>query len=449
MRYHFIAIGGAVMHNLALALHQMGHQVSGSDDQIFEPSRTRLAKAGILPEKLGWNPEVITPEIDAVILGMHARIDNPEMIKAQEIGVKIYSFPEFIAHHTQDKIRVVVAGSHGKTTITSMLMHVLKSAGKEFDYLVGSQIEGFQTMVQISDAPIVILEGDEYLTSPLDSRPKFLWYHPHIALISGIAWDHMNVFPTWESYVDAFRSFAKTMPVNGYLVFDQEDQALFSLMNEDSLPGTRVGYGPHQHEVTQERCSLITKNGKIPIEVFGKHNLKNIEGARLICHQLGISDETFYQGIQSFKGAAKRMEAWKNTKSEVVFRDFAHSPSKLKATVDAVRLQYPERYVTAVFELFTYSSLNSAFLPQYQGSMDAADEAWIYYNPDQLSMKKLPYFEPSLVEESFNHPKLKVFTQAEQLWEALEHRKNQNSALMLMSSGNFNNLPLEQLKENK
>jgi hypothetical protein len=261
---------------------------------------------------------------------------------------------------------------------------------------------------QISDAPIVILEGDEYLTSPLDSRPKFLWYHPHIALISGIAWDHMNVFPTWESYVDAFRSFAKTMPVNGYLVFDQEDQALFSLMNEDSLPGTRVGYGPHQHEVTQERCSLITKNGKIPIEVFGKHNLKNIEGARLICHQLGISDETFYQGIQSFKGAAKRMEAWKNTKSEVVFRDFAHSPSKLKATVDAVRLQYPERYVTAVFELFTYSSLNSAFLPQYQGSMDAADEAWIYYNPDQLSMKKLPYFEPSLVEESFNHTKLKI-----------------------------------------
>ncbi len=446
MRYHFIAIGGAVMHNLALALHHLGHSITGSDDQIFEPSRTRLEKYGLLPAQLGWFPEKINAEMDAVILGMHARGDNPELLEAQKLGVRIFSFPEFIAHHSQDKMRLVIAGSHGKTTITSMLMHVLKQAGRSFDYLVGSQIEGFETMVQISDAPLIILEGDEYLTSPLDPRPKFLWYHPHFALISGIAWDHMNVFPTWESYVQAFRDFSNSMPSDGYLVYDESDDALTTLMKEDGLPGLHVGYSAHSYRVADEQCFLITENGReIPIEVFGEHNFKNIQGAYLLCKQIGLTDDEFYDGISTFKGAAKRMECWKNTSKEVVYRDFAHSPSKLKATVDAVRLQYPKREMLAVFELFTYSSLNADFLPQYKNAMQAADEAWVYYNPAQLELKKLPFFPPEQVALEFHHSNFRVFTDSQELFENLKKRNQENSALLLMSSGNFNNLPLEQI----
>ncbi len=446
MRYHFIAIGGAVMHNLALALHHLGHTITGSDDQIFEPSRTRLENYGLLPAQLGWFPEKINSNVDAVILGMHARGDNPELIEAQKWGIRIFSFPEFVAHHSQDKTRLVIAGSHGKTTITSMLMHVLKQARRSFDYLVGSQIEGFETMVQISDAPLIILEGDEYLTSPLDPRPKFLWYHPHFALISGIAWDHMNVFPTWESYVNAFRDFTKTLPENGFLVYDETDVALSSLMDENELPGKRVGYQAHPYRVENEQCFLLNKDeNSIAVEVFGEHNLKNIQGAYLLCQQLGLSDEEFYRGISSFKGAAKRMECWKNDVSEVIYRDFAHSPSKLKATVDAVRLQYPKREMLAVFELFTYSSLNADFLPQYKNAMQAADEAWVYYNPAQLELKKLPFFPPEQVALEFHHSNFRVFTDSQELFENLKKRNQENSALLLMSSGNFNNLPLEQI----
>jgi len=443
MNYHFIAIGGAVMHNLALALHHLGHNITGSDDQIFEPSKTRLNNVGLLPNELGWFPEKISSTIDAVILGMHARNDNPELIQAQNLGIKIFSFPEFIAHHSVNKTRVVIAGSHGKTTITSMLMHVLKSAGKNFDYMVGSQIEGFDTMVQITDAPLILLEGDEYLTSPLDPRPKFLWYHPHLALISGIAWDHMNVFPTWESYVNAFREFAKTLPENGYLVYDETDEALSTLMNENSFLGERVGYHVPPFRIINENCYLVHSNGhEIPLEVFGEHNLKNIQGSYLICKRLGLTDDEFYHGISTFKGAAKRMECWKNEEKEVVYRDFAHSPSKLKATVEAVRLQYPKRQILAVFELFTYSSLNVAFLPQYHHAMQAADEAWVYYNPAQLELKKLPFFPPQQIVNEFDHPNLRVFTDSNELFESLLKRNQENSALLLMSSGNFNNLPL-------
>ena len=446
MNYHFIAIGGAVMHNLALALHHLGHTVTGSDDQIFEPSRTRLENYGLLPAQLGWFPEKITSNIDAVILGMHARGDNPELQAAQNLGIRIFSFPEFVAYHSQNKTRLVIAGSHGKTTITSMLMHVLRKSGRSFDYLVGSQIEGFETMVQISDAPLIILEGDEYLTSPLDPRPKFLWYHPHLALISGIAWDHMNVFPTWDSYVNAFRDFAKTLPDEGFLVYDETDAALSALMLENELPGKRVGYQAHLYRVENEQCFLLQENGNaIGVEVFGEHNLKNIQGAYLLCKKLGLSNDEFYSGISSFKGAAKRMECWKNEAEEVIYRDFAHSPSKLKATVEAVRLQYPNRKMLAVFELFTYSSLNAAFLPQYENAMQAADEAWVYYNPAQLELKKLTFFSPEKVIEDFKHQNIRVFTNSDELFEQLKQRNRENSSLLLMSSGNFNNLPLEQI----
>jgi UDP-N-acetylmuramate: L-alanyl-gamma-D-glutamyl-meso-diaminopimelate ligase len=446
MNYHFIAIGGAVMHNLALALHHLGHTITGSDDQIFEPSRTRLENHGLLPAQMGWFPGKITSKIDAVILGMHARGDNPELQAAQNLGIRIFSFPEFVAYHSQDKTRLVIAGSHGKTTITSMLMHILRKSGRSFDYLVGSQIEGFETMVQISDAPLIILEGDEYLTSPLDPRPKFLWYHPHLALISGIAWDHINVFPTWESYVQAFRDFAKAMSNNGFLVYDESDNALNDLMQEAELLGERKGYSPHPYLVDQECCFLLSDDGKeIGIEVFGEHNLKNIQGAFLLCKKLGLSNDEFYSGISSFKGAAKRMECWKNEVEEVIYRDFAHSPSKLKSTVDAVRLQYPNRKMLAVFELFTYSSLNAAFLPQYQNAMQGADEAWVYYNPAQLELKKLPFFTPEKVIEDFKHQNIRVFTQSDELFTNLMQRNRENSSLILMSSGNFNNLPLEQI----
>jgi UDP-N-acetylmuramate: L-alanyl-gamma-D-glutamyl-meso-diaminopimelate ligase len=444
--YHFIAIGGAVMHNLALALVQKGYRVTGSDDEIYEPSRTRLEKAGILPAAYGWFPEKITKNLDGIILGMHARIDNPELQKAQELGIPVYSFPEFIFNQSQHKKRVVIGGSHGKTSITSIILHVLKDQKVDFDYLVGAQIEGFDLMVRLSDAPIIIIEGDEYLTSPLDRRSKFFHYMHDIALVSGIAWDHYNVFPDFEGYKSLFSQFMEMTPVDGELIYCAADSLVKTAAENIQIEGKKTPYIAHPSLIESGKTFLKTESGLIPIQIFGEHNLQNLQGAMNICKSLGIKPTAFYDSIQSFKGAAKRQEVILDTGSSTIYRDFAHAPSKLQATVRAVKTQFPERQLIAVQELHTYSSLNKAFLPNYANTMDAADLAIVYLNPHAVALKKLPLMDEATLREGFKRPDLKLFTDSAALKDYLLSLDYSNSNLLLMSSGNYDNMDLEGIK---
>jgi UDP-N-acetylmuramate: L-alanyl-gamma-D-glutamyl-meso-diaminopimelate ligase len=445
-KYHFIAIGGAVMHNLALALVQKGYQVSGSDDEIYEPSRTRLEKAGILPASYGWFPEKINSELDGIILGMHARIDNPELIRAQELGIPVYSFPEFIYNQSQHKKRVVIAGSHGKTSITSMILHVLKDQKVDFDYLVGAQIDGFDLMVRLSDAPVIVIEGDEYLTSPIDRTPKFFHYHHDIALVSGIAWDHFNVFPDFEEYKAQFSKLMDKTPESGELIYCHVDPLVKEAAEKSSTSGQKTPYQAHPAEIKDGKTFLNTSDGLVEIGVFGNHNLQNLQGALEVCRALGVSHERFYASIRTFKGAAKRQEILASGKSGILFRDFAHAPSKLKATVNAVKNQFPERKLVAVQELHTYSSLNKAFLPNYAHTMDEADEAIIYLNPHAVALKKLELMDEATLREGFKRDDLKLFTESQALKDYLLTLNCSNTNLLLMSSGNYDNLDLEPIK---
>lgn len=445
-KYHFIAIGGAVMHNLALALVEKGYQVTGSDDEIYEPSKTRLQQAGILPEQYGWFPEKITPELDGIILGMHARIDNPELIKAQELGIPVYSFPEFIFNQSKEKKRVVVAGSHGKTSITSIILHVLKDQKVDFDYLVGAQIEGFDLMVRLSDAPIIIIEGDEYLTSPLDRTPKFFHYKHDIVLVSGIAWDHFNVFPDFGEYKDQFSQLMEKTPESGELIYCDSDLLVKEAAEKVEIKSLKTPYKAHPATIEGGKTFLKTENDLIPIQIFGEHNLQNLQGAMNICLSLGLSKEQFYTSIQSFKGAAKRQEQIAGNKQSTMFRDFAHAPSKLKATSNAVKTQFPERTLIAVQELHTYSSLNKDFLPNYAGSMDAPDIAVIYLNPHAAALKKLELMDEETLRKGFEREDLKLFTDSNQLKEFLLSQDYSNTNLLLMSSGNYDNMDLTELK---
>lgn len=445
-KYHFIAIGGAVMHNLALALVSKSYQVSGSDDEIYEPSRTRLEKAGILPAKYGWFPEKITSDLDGIILGMHARIDNPELIKAQESGIPVFSFPEFIYNQSIDKMRVVIAGSHGKTSITSIILHVLKDQKVDFDYLVGAQIEGFDLMVRLSDAPVVIIEGDEYLTSPLDRTPKFFHYKHDIALVSGIAWDHFNVFPDFEEYKAQFSELMSRTPDSGQLIYCEADPLVKEAAEQVKIKAIKTPYKAHPAQIKNGKTFLETPSGLIQIEIFGDHNLQNLQGAMNICRSLGLSDEQFYASIQNFKGAAKRQELLAKGENSSLFRDFAHAPSKLQATVNAVKAQFPERKLVAVQELHTYSSLNKAFLPNYAGSMKSADVAVIYLNPHTVALKKLELMDEDTLRTGFERSDLKLFTDSTELKEYLLAQDYSNSNLLLMSSGNYDNIDLEGIK---
>ncbi len=441
-RIHFIAIGGAVMHSLALALQQKGYQITGSDDEINEPSRSRLAAAGLLPEQTGWFPEKIDALPDAVILGMHARADNPELLRAHQCGVRIFSYPEFLYQQSKDKLRVVIAGSHGKTTITSMILHVLNHVGRDFDYLVGSYVPGLENLVRLSNAPLIILEGDEYLSSPIDRRPKFHHYRPHISVISGIAWDHINVFPTFSNYLEQFRQFIHTIEAGGTLIYCQEDETVSCLINEQRVVGKTIPYGMPVHEISGNITCLVNGDQRVPLLIFGKHNLLNTEAARQVCLQLGIDNEKFYSAIRTFQGAACRLEKifeWGNT---VIFRDFAHAPSKLKATLNAVCQQYRGRKIIACMELHTFSSLNEHFLDQYAGSMAGADEAVVFFNPQTLVHKKLPPLSSQKVKEAFRHPHLQVIVDPDVLFHWLTQRNYQNAVLLLMSSGTFNGLDL-------
>ena len=446
MKVHFIAIGGSAMHNMAIALHKKGIHVTGSDDEILEPSKSRLEKHGLLPRKIGWYPENITPDIDAIVLGMQARIDNPELIKAQELGIRVYSYPEYIYEQSKNKKRVVIGGSHGKTSITAMILHVLSKSSIDFDYMVGAQLTGFDTMVKITDAPLIILEGDEYLSSPIDRRPKFHLYNAHIGLISGIAWDHINVFPTFKSYVEQFEKFMDTIEENGTIIYCASDENVKNVVekfNEKKIK--KIPYTTHLNRTEKGITYLTTTAKEYPLLIFGNHNLQNLNGAKLVCNELGISDEQFYSAIISFKGAAKRLELIAKTETCSVLKDFAHSPSKLKATTEAVKNQFPDRKLIACMELHTFSSLNANFLEEYAGSMDFADEAIVYFNPHTLQHKKLPEITENQVKNAFKNQTIQVFNDSKVIVDKLKNMNWNNANLLLMSSGNFDGVNLDEL----
>jgi len=448
MQIHFIAIGGSAMHNLALALHTKGYQITGSDDTIFEPSKSRLAAKGLLPESFGWFPEKITTDLDAVVLGMHAKADNPELLKAQELGVKIYSYPEFLYEQSKNKTRVVIGGSHGKTTITSMILHVMHYHDKEVDYMVGAQLEGFDTMVHLTEEnDFIVLEGDEYLSSPIDRRPKFHLYKPNIALLSGIAWDHINVFPTMENYVEQFETFLTCMSNAAIMVYNEEDPIVKKVVEESDKHMKRYPYQLPKHEIIDGQTYLETNEGPMPIEIFGDHNLSNLAGAKWICQHMGVDEEEFYEAIATFKGASKRLEKIAESKGKVAYKDFAHSPSKVKATTNAVAEQYNKRKTIACLELHTYSSLNAEFLKEYENALDAADEAIVFYSPNAVSIKKLEEVSEQQIFDAFKRNDLKVFTNPEGFKKHLFNMNLDNSALLLMSSGNYGGLDFDEVKE--
>jgi UDP-N-acetylmuramate: L-alanyl-gamma-D-glutamyl-meso-diaminopimelate ligase len=439
MKIHLIAIGGSAMHNMALALHKKGFEVTGSDDAIFSPSKERLAKYNLLPNEMGWFANKITTDLDAIILGMHAREDNPELAKAKELNIPIYSYPEYIYQQSKHKKRVVIGGSHGKTSITAMILHVLQSLNIDCDYMVGAQLEGFDTMVKLTyEAPIIILEGDEYLSSPIDRRPKFHLYQPHIAVLSGIAWDHINVFPNFDMYVDQFRIF-KNM-VTDTLIYCSEDKELNKLAKEGAKCQL-IAYTAPIHNILDG----ITKVNNTELIIFGKHNLQNLNAAKLVCNELGVTDTDFFLQIASFKGASMRLELVKKTASSAVYKDFAHSPSKLKATSSAMKKQFSNRKLVACMELHTFSSLNEEFLKEYKGSMDKPDTAIVYFSPSSIAHKKLEPINKEQVLTAFGRNDLLVFTDSEKLETYLNNLNWKNTNLLMMSSGTFEGMNLENL----
>ncbi|MCK5815925.1 MAG: peptidoglycan synthetase [Flavobacteriaceae bacterium] len=446
MKIHFIAIGGSAMHNLALALHHKGYKITGSDDAIFEPSKSRLEKYGLLPETFGWFEDNITLDLDAIILGMHAKPDNIELLKAQEIGVKIYSYPEFLYEQSKDKTRVVIGGSHGKTTITSMILHVLHYHDMEVDYMVGAQLDGFDTMVHLTEAnEFMILEGDEYLSSPIDRRPKFHLYKPNIALLSGIAWDHINVFPTFENYVEQFSIFTDSLINGGIMVYNEEDKEVKNVVESSENHIKKYAYGTPEYTIENGITYLDTSDGKLPLEIFGEHNLQNLMGAKWICQHIGVDETDFYEAIATFKGASKRLEKIAQNDSTVVFKDFAHSPSKVMATSNAVKKQYNNRRVLACLELHTYSSLNVDFLKEYKGALDAVDTAVVFYSPHAVEIKQLEKVSEQQIKDAFQRDDLIVYTNPEEFKSYLFSQNLENTALLLMSSGNYGGLSFEEV----
>ena len=434
------------MHNLALALHDKGYRITGSDDVIFEPSRSRLQQAGLLPDAIGWFSDRIHTDLDGVILGMHAKADNPELVRARELGIPVYSYPEFLYEQSKHKTRVVIGGSHGKTTITSMILHVMNYWDKPVDFMVGAQLEGFDRMVHLTDEnEFILLEGDEYLSSALDRRPKFHLYHPNIALLSGIAWDHINVFPTFDSYREQFRIFLESIVPGGSITYNAEDEQVRRLVESLEAPVRKFPYRTPKYLVADGQTLLETPEGNLPLQVFGHHNLNNLAGAKWICQQMGIDEADFYEAMASFKGASKRLELLGRGGNSRIFKDFAHSPSKVEATTRAVREQYPGHRLVACLELHTYSSLNSDFLKEYRDSLDAADQAMVFYIPESLDIKKLDPLEPSDIKSAFGREDLKVFNETSALQQFLQTIPMEDTVLLLMSSGNYGGLDLDDL----
>ncbi len=437
------------MHNLAIAMHLKGDHVTGSDDEIFEPAKGRLQRYGLLPESIGWHPERITPDLDAVVLGMHARIDNPELQRAQELGLKIYSYPEYLYEQSRHKKRVVVGGSHGKTTTTAMILHVLQHCGIEADYMVGAQLEGFEVMVRLSEsARVMVLEGDEYLTSAIDRRPKFHLYHPDVAIITGVEWDHINVFPTFDIYKEQFSRFIDLIEPGGTLIYCNDDPEVRNVAlgnGRDDI--TRIAYDVPSHRVQEGVTSLLRPKGEVPLQIFGRHNLLNLTAARYACGQLGVDDDLFDEAIQSFRGASKRLELVKKSPNSAVYKDFAHAPSKLRATIAAMKDQYPDRRLVACMELHTFSSLTAEFLQQYAGTMDRADVPIVYYSEHALQLKKLPDLDPEQVRKAFANPNVHVFTDTGLMVEHLRGMQWHGANLLMMSSGDFGGIDFGQLAD--
>jgi len=447
MNIHFIAIGGSAMHNLAIALHNKRYQVTGSDDTIHDPSKSRLEKKGLLPKEFGWFPEKITQQLDVIILGMHAKKDNPELVQAQDMGLKIYSYPEFLYEQSKDKTRVVIGGSHGKTTITSMILHVLDYNDMEVDYMVGAQLKGFETMVHLTkENEFMVLEGDEYLSSPIDRRPKFHLYKPNIALLSGIAWDHINVFPTFEGYVNQFRIFTDSLTDGGIMVYNEEDAILKEVVESSTHSIKKYEYSTPVYQIEDGITYIDTPDGLMPLEIFGDHNLQNLAGAKWVCQHMGIDEEDFYEAIASFKGASKRLEKIAESSETVIYKDFAHSPSKVKATTEAVKKQYAQRDVIACLELHTYSSLNAAFLAEYNGALDKADKAVVFYSPHAVKIKQLDSVSEEQISNAFHRDDLIIFTNPTKFKEFLFSQNLHQSAVVLMSSGNYGGLDFEEVK---
>ena len=448
MNIHFIAIGGSAMHNLAIALHNKGYLVTGSDDTIHDPSKSRLEKKGLLPKEFGWFPEKITEQLDVIILGMHAKKDNPELLQAQDMGLKIYSYPEFLYEQSKDKTRVVIGGSHGKTTITSMILHVLDYNDMEVDYMVGAQLEGFETMVHLTkENEFMVLEGDEYLSSPIDRRPKFHLYKPNIALLSGIAWDHINVFPTFEGYVNQFRIFTDSLTDGGIMVYNEEDAILKEVVESSTHSIKKYEYSTPVHQIDDGVTYIDTPDGLMPLEIFGDHNLQNLAGAKWVCQHMGIDEEDFYEAIASFKGASKRLEKIAESSETVIYKDFAHSPSKVKATTEAAKKQYAQRDVIACLELHTCSSLNAEFLAEYNGALDKADKAVVFYSPHALKIKQLDSVSEQQISNAFQRDDLIIFTNPTEFKEFLFSQNLDQSAVVLMSSGNYGGLDFEEIKQ--
>jgi UDP-N-acetylmuramate: L-alanyl-gamma-D-glutamyl-meso-diaminopimelate ligase len=448
MNVHFIAIGGAAMHNLALALHNKGYNVTGSDDTIFEPSKSRLDAKGLLPDAFGWYSEKITSDLDAIVLGMHAKADNPELLKAQELGLKIYSYPEFLYEQAKNKTRVVIGGSHGKTTITSMILHVMHYHDRDVDYMVGAQLDGFDVMVKLTeDNDFIVLEGDEYLSSPIDLRPKFHLYKPNIALLSGIAWDHINVFPTYENYVEQFSIFVDSIVRGGSINYNEEDPEVKRVVEASENQIRKIAYKTPEYTVEDGETLLETSEGPMPIEVFGAHNLNNLAGAKWICQHMGIDEDDFYEAISTFKGASKRLEKIAESKTSVAYKDFAHSPSKVEATTKAVKEQYSDRTLVACLELHTYSSLNAEFLKEYKGALDAADVAVVFYSPHAVEIKKLEEVTETQIANAFERDDLIIYTNPEEFKDFLFEQNFDNKSLLLMSSGNYGGLDFDVVKE--
>lgn len=443
MRVHFISIGGSVMHQLAIALHRKGYQVTGTDDEIFEPAKGNLAAEGLLPAQIGWQPTLITKDIDAVILGMHAKSDNPELARAQELGLKIYSFPEYIYHESRQKKRVVVGGSHGKTTTTSMIMHVLKQLGQDFDYLVGARLEGFDQSVNITHAPVIVCEGDEYPASTLEKKPKFHFLYPHVAILTGIAWDHINVFPTFDFYLEQFVIFIRKIEEGGLLIYNESDPVLRKLVEENRREDIRYQpYAVPEHTITNGQTSVTIDGVTGTLKVFGNHNLMNLAAAYYACRELGIHADAFVKAISGFTGAAKRLELLASGLNTNVYRDFAHAPSKVKATIEAVKQQYPDRKLFAVLELHTFSSLNEQFMQEYQGAMDKADAAVVFYSQHALELKRMPNLPAEKVIAGFGKTGLLVMNRREELQDWLQKQSFENSNLVLMSSGNYDGIDM-------
>jgi UDP-N-acetylmuramate: L-alanyl-gamma-D-glutamyl-meso-diaminopimelate ligase len=444
MNVHFISIGGSVMHQLAIALKKKGYHVTGTDDEIFEPAKGNLEKEGLLPKQMGWQPEMIAEQLDAVILGMHAKDDNPELLKAKELKLPIYSFPEYIFKESTDKKRVVVGGSHGKTTTTAMIMHVLRSTSKPFDYLVGARLEGFEQSVNITDAPVIVCEGDEYPASAIEKRPKFHFLYPHIAILTGIAWDHINVFPTFEFYLEQFIIFINKIEKDGVLIYNETDAVLKKLVEENKRDDIRYQpFGVPTHTIIDGKTTIDIDGAISTLKVFGNHNLLDLHAAYLACKELGISAVDFVQSISSFTGAAKRLEVMAKNDNTIVYRDFAHAPSKVKATVEALKQQYPSRDLVGVLELHTYSSLNEQFMKEYNGAMDKADAAAVFYSEHALQLKRMPPLPKEKVKEGFNKNGLAVFTDKNELWKWLHEQNYSNANLVLMSSGNYDGLNMD------